>query len=128
MFIDTFRAAVRTFCVAATALAIVPSLAQAQEYRFKPPAQTDLNRLYKVNRLTGEMGACQYALSEGSVGVTLCYSAGEGGGPQPIPGDYDLLPSNHAGEGGIFRVNTRTGDISVCYVLAERVVCTPQAR
>jgi len=102
--------------------------AMAQEYRFMPAPQTDLNRLYRVNRLTGEMGACQYAIKENTVGVSLCYPAGEGGGPQPIPGDYDLVRSNHEREGGIFRVNTRTGEISVCYVLAERVVCTPPAR
>ncbi|MCP6640424.1 hypothetical protein NL504_28305, partial [Klebsiella pneumoniae] len=27
---------------------------------------------------------------------------------------------------GIFRVNYHTGEVSVCYVLEERVVCTPQ--
>ena len=102
--------------------------ATAQEYRFLPGPQIDLNRIYRVNRLTGEMGACQYAIKEGSVGVALCYPAGEGGGPQPVPGDYDLVASNHEREGGIFRVNTRTGEASVCYVMAERVVCTPQAR
>ena len=102
--------------------------ALAQEYRFLPAPQIDLNRLYLVNRLTGEMGACQYAIKENTVGVSVCYAAGEGAGPQPVPGDYDLVRSNHEREGGIFRVNTRTGEISVCYVLAERVVCTPQAR
>jgi hypothetical protein len=102
--------------------------ASAEEYRFMPAPQIDLNRVYRVNRLTGEMGACQYAIKDSTVGVALCYAAGEGGGPQPIPGDYDLVRSNHEREGGIFRVNTRTGEISVCYVLTERVVCTPQAR
>jgi hypothetical protein len=116
-------------CSAAVALVIAPTdLAAAQEYRFVPPTQIDLNRIYKVNRLTGEMGACQYAIREGTVGVTVCYSAGEGGGPQAIPGDYDIVPSRHEGEAGIYRVNNRTGDVSVCYVLAERVVCTPPAR
>lgn len=110
------------------ALGIQIHSVEAEEYRFMPAPQIDLNRLYKVNRLTGEMGACQYAIREGSVGVALCYPAGEGGGPQAIPGDYDLVPSRHEKEGGIFRVNNRTGDVSVCYVLAERVVCTPQAR
>ena len=102
--------------------------ATAQEYRFIPAPQIDLNRIYRVNRLTGEMGACQYAVKEGTIGAALCYPAGEGGGPQPIPGDYELVRSNHEREGGVFRVNTRTGEVSVCYVLTERVVCTPQAR
>ena len=102
--------------------------AAAEEYRFMPAPQIDLNRIYRVNRLTGEMGACQYAVKEGSIGTAMCYPAGEGGGPQPVPGDYDLVRSNHEREGGIFRVNSRTGEVSVCYVLTERVVCTPQAR
>jgi hypothetical protein len=102
--------------------------AGAQEYNFMPAPQIDLNRIYRVNRLTGEMGACQYAVKDGSMGMALCYPAGEGGGPQPVPGDYELMRSNHEREGGIFRVNTRTGEVSVCYVLTERVVCTPQAR
>jgi hypothetical protein len=102
--------------------------ARAQEYRFLPAPQTDLNRIYRVNRLTGEMGACQYAVKPETVGVALCHPAGEGAGPQPIPGDYDLVRSNHEREGGIFRVNTRTGEASVCYVQTDKVVCTPQAR
>jgi hypothetical protein len=102
--------------------------AVADEYRFMPAPQIDLNRVYRVNRLTGEMGACQYAIKDNTVGVALCYAAGEGGGPQPIPGDYDLVRSNHEREGGVFRVNVRTGEVSICYVLTERVVCTPQAR
>jgi hypothetical protein len=109
-------------------ISMADASAWADEYRFMPAPQTDLNRIYRVNRLTGEMGACQYAVKEGTIGVALCYPAGEGGGPQPVPGDYDLVRSNHEREGGIFRVNTRTGEVSVCYVLTERVVCTPQAR
>lgn len=113
---------------AAAALVVQGQPAFAQEFRFLAAPQIDLNRIYRVNRLTGEMGACQYAIREGTPGVALCYPAGEGGGPQTAPGEYDLVRSNHQGEGGIFRVNTRTGESSVCYVLAERVVCTPQAR
>lgn len=103
--------------------------AQADEFVFKAAPQTDINRVYRVNRLTGEIGACQYALKEGSVGVTLCYATGEGAGAQTEPGDYDLVPSSHEREGGIFRVNRRTGEMSVCYVLPpDTVVCTPPAR
>ena len=105
-----------------------PQPALAQEFVFAPAPQVDLNRIYRMNRFTGEMGACQYAIRDGTIGVTLCYPAGEGGGPQPNPGNFDLIGSNHDREGGIFRVNRRTGEISVCYVLSERVVCTAQAR
>jgi hypothetical protein len=101
--------------------------ARADEFEFAPAPETDLNRIYRVNQFTGEMSACQYAIKDGTVGVTFCYPAGEGAGTQP-PGDYHLVASNHAREAGIFRVNRRTGDISICYVLSERVVCTPQTR
>ncbi|BCJ90382.1 hypothetical protein IZ6_11170 [Terrihabitans soli] len=102
--------------------------AAAEEYRFLPAPQIDLNRIYRVNRLTGEMGACQYAVKPDTVGIALCHPAGEGAGPQAVPGDYDLVRSNHEREGGIFRINTRTGEVSVCYVQTDKVVCTPQAK
>ncbi len=102
--------------------------AGAQEYVYEPAPQSDLNRIYRVNRLTGEVGACQYGIRDGSIGVTLCYPAGEGAAAQTEPGEYGLVASNHEREGGIFRVNRRTGEMSVCYVLGESVVCTPPAR
>lgn len=109
--------------------------ATAQEFIFKPGPQLDINRVYRVNRFTGEVGACQYGVREGqgqpgpeSIGVTLCYAPGAGAGPQTTPGDYDLVASNHQKEGGIFRVNRSTGEMSVCYVLQDTVVCTPPAR
>ena len=54
--------------------------------RFVPAPQTDLNRIYRVDRITGEVSSCQYGLQEGTVGTTLCFGGGEGAGPQP-PGD-----------------------------------------
>ncbi|WP_245410950.1 hypothetical protein [Microvirga flavescens] len=99
--------------------------ALAAPYDFVPAPQTDLNRLYRVERVTGEVSSCQYGLQEGTIGVTLCYGPGEGAGPQ-TPGEYGLVASRHDREGGVFRVNYRTGDMSVCYVFDEKVVCTPQ--
>ena len=102
--------------------------AMAQNYDFKPSPHISLNRIYRVDRLTGEMGACQYGLVDNSVGASLCYPAGEGATAQN-PGEYELIASSHQQESGIFRVNRRTGDMSICYVLNdEKVVCTPQAR
>ena len=75
--------------------------------------------------ITGEVSSCQYGLQEGTVGVTLCFGAGEGAGPQ-TPGEYGLVASRHEREGGVFRVNFRTGEMSICYVFDEKVVCTPQ--
>ena len=57
--------------------------------------------------------------------MTLCFGAGEGAGAQ-TPGEYGLVASRHEREGGVFRVNYRTGDMSICYVFDEKVVCTPQ--
>ena len=106
----------------------MPAVAFADDYQFAPAPQIDLNRIYRVDRNTGEVSACQYGVKEGTVGVTLCYPPGEGAGGQSAPGDYALIGSSHQHEGGIFRVNRRSGEVSVCYVLSDHVVCTPQAR
>jgi hypothetical protein len=109
------------------ALALVlTTAAQAAPYEFLAAPETDLNRVYRLDKASGEIGACQYGES-GSVGMTLCYPAGEGAGPQP-PGDYGLVASRHEKEGGVFRVDLRSGAMSICYVLSEAVVCTPPAK
>src|SRR5918998_5551787 len=113
----------RAAAIGLAALASWPSL--AAPYDFVPAPQNDLNRIYRIDRATGEVISCQYGLQEGTVGVTLCFAAGEGAGPQ-APAEYGLVPSRHEREGGVFRVNYRTGGMSVCYVFDERVVCTPQ--
>ncbi len=105
----------------------LPAAASAASFDFAPAPQIDLNRVYRIDRATGEVGACQFQLKEGGVGVTICFPAGEGAGPQPA-GEYSLMPSRHEREGGIFRVNQRTGEVSVCYVFDDKVVCTPQAK
>lgn len=106
------------------ACALSPA-ALAAPFDFVPAPQVDLNRVYRIDRFSGEVAACQYGLQEGNVGVTLCYAPGEGAGAQ-APGEYALVASRHEREGGVFRVNHRTGDVSVCYVFDDRVVCTPQ--
>ena len=110
-----------------TGLVAASSAFAAGSYDFVAAPATDLNRVYRVDRLTGEMGACQYGLQEGTIGVTICYPAGEGGGPQ-APGEYTILASHHDRESGVFRLNLRTGEMSNCYVLEEKVVCTPPAK
>jgi hypothetical protein len=101
--------------------------AMAANYEFLAAPEKDLNRIYRLDKATGEVGACQYGLKEGTVGVTLCYEPGEGAGPQG-PSDYALVASSHEREGGVFRVDLRTGMMSICYVLNNAVVCTPQAK
>ncbi len=106
------------------ALAALAGPALAGQFDFVPAPQTDLNRVYRIDRVTGEVGACQYGLQEGSIGVTLCFPAGEGATKQE-PSEYSLIASRHEREGGVFRVDQRTGAMSICYVFEEKVVCTP---
>ena len=115
------------FLVGAVAVLSLAQGALAASYEFLAAPETDLNRVYRLDRATGEIGACQYGLKEASVGVTLCYAPGEGAGPQ-APSEYSLIASRHEREGGIFRIDLRTGLMSICYVLNDAVVCTPQAR
>lgn len=96
----------------------------AGQFDFVPAPQTDLNRIYQIDRVTGEVGACQYGQKEGTFGVTLCFPAGDGAGKQE-PSEYGLVASRHEREGGVFRVDMRTGAMSICYVFDDRVVCTP---
>jgi len=98
--------------------------ALAGQFEFVPAPQNDLNRIYRVDRSTGEVGACQYGQKDGSYGVTLCYSAGEGAGPLE-PSEFGLIASRHEHEAGVFRVDYRTGAMSICYVFESHVVCTP---
>ena len=116
-----------SYAALALALPFCPT-AQAASFEFLAAPETDLNRVYRLDKATGEMGACQYGLSaEGSVGTTLCYPPGEGAGPQS-QSEYALVASRHIREGGVFRVDVRAGTMSICYVLNDTVVCTPQAR
>ncbi|WP_374546128.1 hypothetical protein [Rhodoblastus sp.] len=110
------------------ALLATTGVARAANYDFLAAPEIDLNRVYRIDRATGEVGACQYGLKDGSpVGVTLCYPPGEGAGPQS-PSEYALVASRHEKEGGVFRVDQRTGAMSICYVLNEAVVCTPPGK
>jgi len=99
----------------------------AGSYEFLAAPEIDLNRVYRLDKATGEVGACQYGLKEGTIGVTLCYPPGEGAGPQGSS-EYALVASRHEREGGVFRVDLRTGMMSICYVLNSAVVCTPPAK
>jgi hypothetical protein len=94
-----------------SALGAAGALAVAN-FEFMAAPQTDLNRVYRVDKSTGEVAACQYGLKEGTVGVTLCYPPGDGAGAQS-PSEYGLVSSRHEREAGIFRVDLRTGAMSI---------------
>lgn len=102
---------------------------RAENFMFAPAPHQELNRIFRVDRATGEMGACTYPIKvDHSVGLTLCHPAGEGAKAGEA-GDCALVRSNHRAEAGIHRANRRTGDVSVCFVRGDQeVVCTPPAR
>ena len=99
----------------------------ADRFDFLTAPQINLSLLYRLDRLTGEVIACQFAktpgrtdVGPGAFGITVCYRAGDGSTGQP-PGDYALLASRHEQEGGVFRVDRRSGAISICYLYFQRV-------
>lgn len=114
---------------AASLAGVAPAAAGGANYEFLAAPQTDLNRVFRLDKASGEVGACQYGLKEGSpIGVTLCYPPGEGAKAGAFS-EYMLVASRHTGEGGVFRVDLRSGMMSICFVLNESsVVCTPQAK
>lgn len=109
----------------------------ASGFDFAAPPSAQANRVYGVNRQTGEMNVCQFERpNTTSVGVTFCFAQGEGAGPQKA-GNYALVSTRYEGETGIFRVNRDTGEMSICYVREtaraaggtdSSLVCTPAAR
>jgi hypothetical protein len=99
----------------------------SSDYEFAAPPATDADLVYRVDRFTGEVGACAFSVKGPTIGSTVCLPAGEGAGPQR-PGNYGLIRSNLAVAKGLFRINRDTGEVSVCYVLNERVVCTAPVR
>ncbi|MEW6255023.1 MAG: hypothetical protein AB1592_03635 [Pseudomonadota bacterium] len=138
--------AARLLCGAALGL-MAASAAQAQApqsqpsqsggYSFAAPPSEKANRVYSVNRQTGEMSACQFERPDASqVGLTRCFAKGEGAGSQPN-GAYALVSTGFAGETGVFRVNSNTGEMSICYVrdmpksgggTEPKILCTPAAK
>ena len=98
----------------------------AQQYDFLSPPNPDTNRLYRVNIKTGEMGACWYGRDK-NIGFTDCRPVGEGAGPQK-PGRYKLFATKFDSEKGVFRVDTNSGAMSLCWVRRGELVCTALAR
>jgi len=114
--------------IAALALVGAAGAVQAaSNYDFLAAPETDLNRVFRLDKATGEVGACQYGLKEGTIGVTLCYPPGEGATAMQ-QSEYGLVASRHEREGGVFRVDLRSGAMSICYVLNDATVCTPPSR
>ena len=111
--------------LAAVVAASAPAAA-APQYEFLAAPQINLSLVYRLDKLTGDVIACQYAhnpgktdIEPGSFGVTVCYRSGDGATKQE-PSDYGLIATRHEQEGGVFRVDYRNGAISVCYLYVQR--------
>ena len=132
------------FPLLAMAGVAAPAAAEGPQYEFLAAPQINISLVYRVDKLTGDVIACKFALNPGknevgpgAYGVTTCYRSGDGATKQE-PGDYGLIATRHEQEGGVFRVDYRTGALSVCYLYFQRekqgdheaiidqyVVCTP---
>jgi hypothetical protein len=117
---------------------------EAGQYEFLAAPQINLSLVYRLDKLSGDVIACQFAhnpgrpdVGPGAFGVTSCYRSGDGATKQE-PSDYGLIATRHEQEGGVFRVDYRTGGLSICYLYFQRekqgdheaiadqyVVCTP---
>jgi hypothetical protein len=141
--------AARTLAIAMAAVAAcvlgAPAGASQPNYEFLAAPQINLSLVYRLDKLTGDVVACQFAhnpgraeVGPGAFGITSCYRGGEGATKQE-PSDYGLIATRHEQEGGVFRVDYRTGALSICYLYFQRekqgdheavadqyVVCTPQ--
>ena len=111
--------------ILAIAAAVAPAAA-AERFEFLAAPQINLSLLYRLDKFTGEVIACQFAhnpgkadVEPGAYGVTQCYRGGDGATKQE-PGNYGLIASRHEQEGGVFRVDYRTGAISACYLYVQR--------
>lgn len=120
-------ARIRTAVLAAAMFVFAAQPVLADNFEFLAAPEIELNIVYRVNKATGEVGACQYGDKEGTIGVTLCYPPGQGASAL-TPSIYGLVASRHEREAGVFRVDLRSGAMSICYVLKQEVVCTPPAR
>lgn len=127
---------------AALALAGSAGSAFAQQapqgaFAFTSPPSAQANRVYSVNRQTGEVSACQFERPDASqTGITRCFPRGDGAGGQ-ANGIYSLVSTGYAGETGVFRVNAASGEMSICYVRdvpkagggqEAKILCTPPAK
>ena len=127
-------------CRTATCLIALSGAATAAPFQFVAAPGIDVNLLYRLDQLTGEVTVCQYGGGSDSgktpYGVTFCHAAGPGATRQD-PGRYELLTSRHEKEAGVFRVEQLSGAVSNCFlhiakdgekVVEDFVVCTPPAK
>lgn len=113
------------------ATATVPGFAQDAIYQLVTPANPTINYVYRLNTVTGELTACWY----GTQNNTACAKPaaapnGDAGEPTPAPGLYQLAVPPNPERSNVFRLNTRTGAVSTCWIEGSdeagwKVTCAP---
>ena len=90
------EAATDAAIAAITGFAPAPA-ALASQYEFLAAPQINLSLVYRLDKLTGDVIACQFAhnpgrtdVGPGAFGVTTCYRGGDGATKQE-PGEYGLI-------------------------------------
>ncbi len=89
--------------------------------------RTDLNRIYRIDASRARSGRASTARRK-APSASRSASPRATGPASRNPPNTASSASRHEREGGVFRVDMRTGAMSVCYVFDERVVCTPPER
>ncbi|MEM9050073.1 MAG: hypothetical protein AAGC92_15290 [Pseudomonadota bacterium] len=114
----------------ALALAAFAGPAGAQEtvspaWQILAPPSAEWNIVYRLNRSSGEITGCAY-IERAAGNVTTCYPAmdhARGGDPGP----YTLAASNNSTVISVYRLNERTGEISLCWVAGwKNTLCAPE--
>ena len=134
----------RALLTAAALFGLAATSAQAGSFQFLAAPGIDVNLVYRLDTLSGEVTVCQYGIAPGDAGadkarfgVTFCHQAGSGAVKQGEPGEFALIASRHEREAGVFRVDLRSGTVSNCFlhigkegekVVEDFVVCTPPAK
>ena len=97
----------------------------APQFEFLAAPQINLSLVYRLDKLTGDVIACQYAhnpgktdIEPGAFGITVCYRSGDGATKQE-PGDYGLVATRHEQEGGVFRVDYRSGALRIAISISS---------
>ncbi len=114
-------------------LTAAPARAQDATFDFAVSKIGETSVLWRVDRLSGEVGMCRFEQANGEeVGALKCANRGPGAGVQEEPGPYGLKAGQFEDESAMFRVNPRTGSASLCYDIKKKdgcqVVCTEPNR
>ena len=113
--------------------ALAPALAQNSTFEFKVATTKGANALWRVDRLSGEVGMCYFEQARRKrIGALKCTTRGPGAGVQNEPVPFGLCPAVFDDESAVYRINLRIGSASLCYDIKRKdghqVICTESNR